>query len=105
MLAKKDSRTKKSLAEHLGKNRQIFTDWGSGKSTPSLTDLFKISKWFGVPLEYIISGEDSPIDDATAVFLLKAQGLTQEQKESVFASLSAQIEYWKKANDNKKKKH
>ena len=99
-MIKNDGRTQKELAEDLGKTRQIFYDWQNG-ANPTLTDLFKISKYFGVPLEYVISGEETPIDDATAAFLVSTQGLTEEQKRIIYASIKAQVDMFKKMNNDK----
>ena len=96
-----DHRTQKELAEHLGKTRQIFYDWQNG-TNPSLVDLFKISKYFGVPLEYVISGEESPIDDATAAFLVSTKDLTEEQKKIIYASIKAQVDMFIQLNKEKK---
>lgn len=95
-----DHRTQKELAEYLGKTRQIFYDW-QNNNNPTLIDLFKISKFFGVPLEYIISGEESPIDDATAAFLVQTRELKEEQKKIIYASIKAQVDMFKKLNEDK----
>ena len=100
-LIKNDSRPQKDLAEHLGKTRQIFHDW-QHNNNPTLTDLFKISKYFGVPLEYILSGEEAPIDDATAAFLVQTKDLTEEQKKIIYASIKAQVDMFKQLNKEKK---
>lgn len=99
-LIQNDHRTQKELAEYLGKTRQIFYDW-QNNNNPTLIDLFKISKFFGVPLEYIISGDESPIDDATAAFIVSTQGLTEEQKKVIYASIKAQVDMFKKLNEDK----
>ena len=95
-----DPRPQKDLAEYLGKTRQIFHDW-QHNTNPTLIDLFKISKYFGVPLEYIISGNESPIDDATAAFIVQTQGLTEEQKKVIYASIKAQVDMFKIMNKEK----
>ena len=100
-MIEKDPRPQKDLAEYLGKSRQIFHDW-QHNNNPSLIDLFKISKYFGVPLEYIISGDESPIDDATAAFIVSTQELTEEQKKVIYASIKAQVDMFKKLNKEKK---
>lgn len=98
-----DIRSKNELAAYLGKNRQIFYDWKNKEGRkPSLEDLLKISKFFGVPLEYVLSGEESPVDDITAAFLVQTQGLTEEQKKVVFASIKAQVDMFKQLNKEKK---
>ena len=99
-LIQNDPRPQKELAEYLGKTRQIFHDW-QHNNNPTLIDLFKISKYFGVPLEYIISGEESPIDDATAAFLVQTKELTEEQKKVIYASIKAQVDIFKQLNKNK----
>ena len=96
-LVKNDYRPQKELAEYLGRTRQIFHDW-QHNTHPTLVDLFKISKYFGVPLEYIISGDESPIDDATAAFIVQTRELTEEQKKVIYASITAQVEMFKKMN-------
>lgn len=100
-LIKNDYRPQKELAEYLGKTRQIFYDWQK-KFNPTYIDLFKISKYFGVPLEYIISGEESPIDDSTAAFIVQTRELTEEQKKVIYASIKAQVDMFKQMNEEKK---
>ena len=62
----------------------------------------KIAKFFGVPLEYVISGEETPIDDATAAFLVQTKDLTEEQKKVIYASIKAQVDMFKQLNKEKK---
>ena len=100
-MVKTDYRRQQDLTDYLGYKRQILQDWSKGYSHPSLNSLIKISKYFGVPLEYVISGEESPIDDATAAFLISTQGLTEEQKRAIYASVKAQVEFWKNENASK----
>ncbi len=96
-------RTYLELAEYLNKNKQVFYDWRhkAGRK-PGLEDLLKIAKFFGVPLEYVISGEESTIDDATAVFLVQTKDLTEEQKKVIYASIKAQVDMFKQLNQEKK---
>ena len=101
-MVENDPRPQKELAEYLDKTRQVFYDWQNSKCNPTLVDLFKISKYFGVPLEYIISGEESPIDDATAAFIVSTQGLKEQQKKIIYASIKAQVDMFKQLNQEKK---
>lgn len=89
------------LTKHLGKTRQLMYNWQNGKMNPTLPDLLKIANFFGVPLEYLISGEESPIDDATAAFIVSTHGLTEEQKKVIYASIKAQVDMFKKLNEDK----
>ena len=102
LLIKSDSRKQQDLFTYLGKSRQVYYQWQKGLYAPSLTDLFKIAKYFGVPLEYIIAGEENPIDDVTAAFIVQTNGLTEEQKKIIFASMKAQVDMFKRMNEQKK---
>lgn len=102
LLIKSDSRNQQDLFTYLGKTRQVYYQWQRGEYPPSLTDLFKIAKYFGVPLEYIISGEENPIDDATAAFIVQTRGLTEEQKKIIYASMKAQVDMFTQMNKEKK---
>ena len=94
--------TVKDLTKHLGKTRQLMYNWQNGKMNPTLPDLLKIANFFGVPLEYLISGKEGPIDDATAAFLVSTKDLTEEQKKIIFASIKAQVDMFKQLNKEKK---
>ena len=102
LLIKSDPRDQQDLFKYLGKTRQVYYQWQKGKYVPKLLDLFKISKYFGVPLEYIISGEESPIDDATAAFLVQTKDLTEDQKKIIYASMKAQVDMFRKMNEENK---
>lgn len=101
-LIRKSGKTQIELANYLGKTRQIFQDWKDGGSKPTLIQLYQISKYFGIPLEYVITGEESPIDDATAAFIVSTNGLTEEQKKIIYASIKAQVEMFKTLNEQNK---
>ena len=90
------------LANFLGKTRQVVYKWQYGLMHPTLPDLLKMANFFGVPLEYLISGEEAPIDDATAAFLVSTKDLTEEQKKIIYASIKAQVDMFKQLNNEKK---
>lgn len=102
LLLKNNGNTVFDLANYLGKSRQLMYNWQHDKMNPTLPDLLKMANFFGVPLEYLISGEESPIDDATAVFLVQTKDLTEEQKKIIFASIKAQVDMFKQLNQEKK---
>ena len=101
-MLEKDYRLKREYTNYLGKTRQLILDWKYGKTKPTLDILAKTAKYFGVPLEYILFGEESPIDDATAAFLVQTKDLTDEQKKVIFASIKAQVDMFKQMNQEKK---
>ena len=37
-----------------------FTDWKNGRSTPKQDKLQKIADFFGVSIEYLMTGKDEP---------------------------------------------
>ena len=90
------------LTKLLGKSRQLMYNWQNGKMNPTLPDLLKIANFFGVPLEYLISGKEGPIDDVTAAFLVSTKDLTEEQKKIIYASIKAQVDMFKQLNNEKK---
>ena len=100
-LLQNDPRLQKELWDYLGVTRQTIYDWGK-RYNPTLSILFQISKYFGVPLEYLIAGEESPIDDATAAFIVQTRDLSEEQKKIIYASINAQVDMFKKLNQEKK---
>lgn len=104
LLIDNDDRTVIELAEHLGKKRQAVYNWINATFKPSLEELYKIARYYGVPLEYLIAGKEAPIDDVTAAFLVQTKDLTEQQKKIVFASMKAQVDMFKKMNQDKKKK-
>ena len=97
-----DYRLKKDYTDYLGKTRQLILDWKYGNTKPTLDILAKTAKYFGVPLEYILFGEESPIDDSTAAFIVSTQGLKEQQKKIIYASIKAQVDMFKQMNEQKK---
>lgn len=59
------------IANALGFNKALFSDWKSGKSKPNAEKLVKIAKYLGCSVEYLVTGEDEPgkeyyLNDETA---------------------------------------
>ena len=48
----------KQVTTDLNMSASSFTDWKSGKATPKIEALCKLSGYFGVSLDYIVTGED-----------------------------------------------
>jgi len=46
----------KHISDETGLNRETIYDWESGKRTPNLTSLVKLSKFFGVTLDQLVFG-------------------------------------------------
>ena len=45
------------VAKETGVSRSAFTDWKNGESKPKRENLEKIAEYFGVPVEYLITGK------------------------------------------------
>jgi len=50
--------TAAQVARDTGISQVTFSDWKSGKSKPKADKLYKIAKYFGVPLEEFIAEEN-----------------------------------------------
>ena len=45
------------VSRYTGLNPSTFADWKKGKSAPKTEKLLRIARYFGVTLEYLVSGE------------------------------------------------
>ncbi|MED5101114.1 MULTISPECIES: helix-turn-helix domain-containing protein [Niallia] len=57
--------TQQSMADYLGISRQGYAKYEKGESQPDFETLKKISEYFGVTIDYLLTGEDgqSPSPD------------------------------------------
>ncbi len=44
------------VAKDLGLSPMVFSDWKNGKSQPKVDKLKKIADYFGVTVDYLVSG-------------------------------------------------
>lgn len=54
-LRKQNKLSQEQLAEKIGVSRQTISNWENGKFYPDIDDLFKISKYFNITLEDLLS--------------------------------------------------
>jgi len=47
-----------TVAKATGINQSTFTDWKTGRSVPKKEKLQKIADYFGVTLDYLMTGDD-----------------------------------------------
>jgi len=52
------------MADRLGITRQTVTNWEAGHTNPRRTDLIVWAQITGAPLEWLIEGDERPLDDA-----------------------------------------
>ncbi len=64
-LRKKNSITQQELGESLGISNRAVSNWEMGISTPTIDNLFRLSKIFNVPMEYFFedTNEDTAVSD------------------------------------------
>lgn len=74
--------------------RSTFSDWKSGKSTPKQDKLKLIAGYFGVSLEYLMTGEDTRYSEEDALL---------DVKISEDSELKMAIKKYYSLDDHKKK--
>lgn len=50
------------VSQETGIGRSTFTDWKSGRSEPKQEKLIKIADYFGVSVDYLMTGEEPKLD-------------------------------------------
>ncbi len=64
-LREKSHMSQKTLAEKIGISEQAISKWESGLSSPSMPNMIKLAKTFGVSIEYLLT-ERKPREEAPA---------------------------------------
>lgn len=72
-----------NFAKEIGLNESTIRNWIRNDNLPSADVLYKIAKFFGVPMEYFIDGGDSNFSDREIVLLLRMKTLTDEQIKTI----------------------
>ena len=57
-LAQKHNTTAYKVSKATGISQQLFSDWKYGRSTPKQDKLKKIADFFGVSVDYLMTGEE-----------------------------------------------
>lgn len=60
-----------------------FTDWKKGKSKPKQEKLLKIADYFGVSLDYLMTGSDKKYSTEDALLIKKYYSLDDRKKKHV----------------------
>lgn len=95
-LSKQAHETRESLASLIGKNKQVFTDWKNRNILPSCADVYILAKHFGVPMEYILLGEENTIPNEIAATCALLMNLDEVQRNSMISLIHNQVEFWQK---------
>lgn len=59
--------SQEDLAEIVGVSRQAVQKWESGASRPDMDNLMALSRYFGITLDYLVTGQESPTAAETTV--------------------------------------
>ena len=93
-----------ALADYLGVNKQVITDWKSGKSKSYIKYIGKISQYFGVSSDYlqgIQTTNEMTAQNSTErkVLLLarRAADIPDEQRERIIKNFEDNIDLYLKA--------
>lgn len=57
-LAQKRGVTAYKVAKETGLSQQLFSNWKAGRNQPSRTTLRKIAEYFGVSVDYLVTGKE-----------------------------------------------
>ncbi len=106
-LAQERGVTAYKVAKETGISQQVFTSWKTGRSTPKQDKLKKIADYFGVSVDYLMTGEtpegkpEVTEQDIKVALFNGDKEVTDEMWEEVknFAEMVA-LKYRYKKNDN-----
>lgn len=87
-------RTRDNLAAFIGKNRQVFTDWKNANIVPKSDDLYNMSIYLGVTMEYLLFGDVKDEDDLIAAKAMLSV-IPKDKRQPIIAMIQSQVEYWK----------
>ena len=73
--------TRTEWARDFGISEATIRNWIRRGNMPSAEIVYKIAKYFGVPIEYLLDGKEYPIDDETFMMILHFQKLTPAKKK------------------------
>lgn len=85
------------VARGAGVHYSIITDWKSGRTTPKIDKLQKIADFFGVSVNYLMTGKQETIlDDPDFKFIADAWGLFDERdKADVLALITEKMKRYR----------
>ena len=76
------------VAKEAGVTQTALSNWKSGRSTPTTKTLQKIADYFGVTLDYLLTGKDLPEKKETSLSAKDERDITKDV-ERIMAKLSA----------------
>ena len=77
--------SQQALAEQLGVAANTISRWETGTYRPTIDDLEKLSRFFGVGILTFFPGQDEPADERVAALLRAAEQLDPEELDELRA--------------------
>lgn len=84
-LIKQSGMTQREVAESIGITQSAVNHYKSGRSEPKSMELYKISKLFGKPIEWLLMGDNIKTED-TALQIWRDRAILAEQKLEMLKS-------------------
>lgn len=113
-LLQKHGVTTYKVSKETGIAQSVFSSWKNGISVPKGDKLQKIAEFFGITLDYLMTGKDEPNkkenpyeakDDTERKLLIlcrKAGDVPKEEKEAIVKNFEATMDMYLKAKGIKK---
>lgn len=86
LCCKEQGLTRTTWAKKIGFPESTIRNWLRNGNMPSAEIVYNFAQYFGVPMEYLLTGDESKLDDIDFVMLLKFKKLSAEQKKMIIAA-------------------
>lgn len=86
-----------SELESLGITPQMVSNWKARNNIPKTESLYRIAKYLGVSMEYLLTGEkeSGALPDDIQKTVSKLLTLTTAQRAPLNAVIASQVEFWR----------
>lgn len=71
------------FAQEIGVPESTIRNWSRYNSVPAADILYKIAKYFNIPMEYFIDGSENPLSDKEITTIIKLRKLNPEQLKMI----------------------
>lgn len=72
-----------TFCKDFGINEATVRTWIRQGNYPQADVLYKISKYFGVPMEYFMDGSENPFTDRELLLLIRMKSLSDDQMKMI----------------------
>ena len=84
--------TKAQMLRDLQLPDNLISAWKKRGTIPAADVLYRIAKYFGVPMEYLLAGEDDTLPDDIAITIVKLNKLSPEQRKPIIQMVCATVD-------------